>query len=165
MKAQFKQQKSLGQKGHFSFSRKFEVNLWTFEERIFHTIASKFECSIFVLAWLQLRLNDCEIGPGLKKSWQWQQWYLGTWLERYKKGIIRVVCNQNTCQKQYCSCERYAVGWSCNLSKDFQIRHCTVIGILMSFFLNATCFNKCRTMRFSWSTQLFLHNTIEAVIQ
>jgi len=68
MKAQFKQQKYLGQRGDFSFSRKFEVNLWTSEETIFHTIASMFECSIFVLAWLQLRLNDCEIAAGLKKK-------------------------------------------------------------------------------------------------
>lgn len=68
MKAQFKQQNSLGQKGDFSFSQKFEVNLWTSEETIFHTIASPFECSIFVLAWLQLRLNDCEIEAGLEKK-------------------------------------------------------------------------------------------------
>lgn len=163
MKAQFKQQNSLGQKGDFSFSQKFEVNLWTSEETIFHTIASTFECSIFVLAWLQLRLNDCEIATQLKKSSQWQQWYLGTWLERYKKGIIRADCNQNTCQKQYCNCEGYALSWSCNLSKDFQIRHCTLIAILMSF-LNAICFSKCRTMRFSPKAFNYFI-TLEAMIQ
>lgn len=85
----------MAKKGHFSFSGKSEVNLWTFEERIFHTIASKFECSIFVLAWLQLRLNDCEIAPGLKKADNgnndiWGRDWKGTRKELYGLSAIKI---------------------------------------------------------------------------